>query len=424
MSKTMTFAVCGFGNRGMEAYAAYAKTCPEQMQLVAVADLLPERRKAAVESFGVSPEMVFDSADKLFQAGKLADVMIISTQDRDHVPEALQALDLGYDLILEKPISPDWEECVALRDKAEETGHKVVVCHVLRYTPFYSTLKRMLSQGAIGTLQTIDAVEHVAYWHQAHSFVRGNWRSSQDTSPMILAKSCHDMDILRWLANAPCHAVSSFGRLSEFKAENAPEGAALRCLDGCKVKDTCPYDAEHIYLDHETTGFRKGAHGWPVTVLCNGEATEEKIYEALKTGPYGRCVYHCDNDVVDHQVVAMEFENGVTATFTMTAFTRENRRTIRLMGTMGEIEGDMLKHEIVYRPFGKPVEHIDCNADKARGGHGGGDGGLMQAAFAFFSGQMGESLTDIRASVDSHLMALAAEESRTHGGKTVVLNQE
>lgn len=261
MSKTMTFAVCGFGNRGMEAYAAYAKTCPEQMQLVAVADLLPERRKAAVESFGVSPEMVFDSADKLFQAGKLADVMIISTQDRDHVPQALQALDLGYDLILEKPISPDWEECVALRDKAEEIGHKVVVCHVLRYTPFYSTLKRMLSQGAIGTLQTIDAVEHVAYWHQAHSFVRGNWRSSQETSPMILAKSCHDMDILRWLANAPCHAVSSFGRLSEFKAENAPEGAALRCLDGCKVKDTCPYDAEHIYLDHETTGFRKGAHG-------------------------------------------------------------------------------------------------------------------------------------------------------------------
>lgn len=424
MNQKMTFAVCGFGNRGMEAYAAYAKTCPDQMQLVAVADLLPQRRQAAVEEFGVAPQRVFESAQQLFQAGKLADVMIISTQDRDHVAQALQALELGYDLILEKPISPDWAECIALRDKAVETGRKVVVCHVLRYTPFYSTLKRMLAEGAIGQLQTIDAVEHVAYWHQAHSFVRGNWRSSQETSPMILAKSCHDMDILRWLADAPCRALSSFGHLSHFRPEHAPKGAALRCLDGCEAKGSCPYDAEHIYLDHETTGFRAGAHGWPVTVLCNGTATEAGIYEALKTGPYGRCVYHCDNDVVDHQVVAMEFENEVTATFTMTAFTRENRRTIRLMGTLGEIEGDMLRHEIVYRPFGKPVEHIDCRSAKASGGHGGGDGGLMQAAFALFSGQAGEALTDICASVDSHLMALAAEQSRTQGGKRVVLGQE
>ncbi|OUN25000.1 Gfo/Idh/MocA family oxidoreductase [Pseudoflavonifractor sp. An85] len=424
MKQPMTFAVCGFGNRGMEAYSAYAQTCPDQMKLVAVADLLPERRQAAVETFGVAPERVFDSAEKLFQAGKLADVLIISTQDRDHVPQALQALELGYDLILEKPISPNWDECIALRDKAVETGRHVVVCHVLRYTPFYSTLKQMLTDGAIGKLQTIDAVEHVAYWHQAHSFVRGNWRSSEETSPMILAKSCHDMDILRWLADAPCRALSSFGHLSEFKPENAPKGAPLRCLDGCPHKDNCPYDAEYIYLDHETTGFRKDAHDWPVTVLCNGTATEEGIYQALKTGPYGRCVYHCDNDVVDHQVVAMEFENDVTATFTMTAFTRENRRTIRLMGTLGEIEADMLRREIVYRPFGKPVEHIDCRSVKANGGHGGGDGGLMQAAFALFSGQTGEALTDIAASVDSHLMALAAEESRTHGGKTVVLHRD
>lgn len=417
----VTFAVCGFGNRGMEAYASYAKTCPDEMKLTAVADLLPERRKAAVEEYGLAPEMVFNSAEDFFKAGKLADVLILATQDRDHVPQALQALELGYDLILEKPISPDAAECIALRDKAKATGRKVVVCHVLRYTPFYSTLKKMLSEGAIGKLQTIDAVEHVAYWHQAHSFVRGNWRNSNETSPMILAKSCHDMDILRWLADAPCRAVSSFGKLSVFKPECAPQGAALRCLDGCKVKESCPYDAEHIYLDHETTGYRKGARGWPVTVLCNGTASEEGIYKALREGPYGRCVYHCDNDVVDHQVVAMEFENEVTATFTMTAFTRENHRTIRLMGSLGEIEGDMLNNQIIYKPFGKPVQTIDCNNEQVNGGHGGGDAGLMRAAFALFAGEKGEALTDISVSVDSHLMALAAEESRKNGGKKIEL---
>lgn len=420
MKKPVTFAVCGFGNRGMEAYSVYAQQAPEEMRLVAVADPLPERQRAAKEQFGLSEEAVFDSAEALLAQPRLADVMLIATQDRQHVKQALIALEKGYDLLLEKPISPEPAECMALLQKAHETGRTVVVCHVLRYTPFYGTLKRLLSEGVVGKVQTIDAIEHVAYWHQAHSFVRGNWRRSDETSPMILQKCCHDMDILRWLVDAPCRAVASFGKLSWFTPEHAPAGAAKRCLDGCAARENCPYDAEKIYLEHEKTGFRAGARGWPVTVLCNGEATEEAIYDALRTGPYGRCVYHCDNNVVDHQVISMEFENDVTATFTMTAFTKDNHRTIRIMGTMGELEGDMAKNSFEVRPFGKPSYTVECGtAAQGAQGHGGGDGGLMKAVCALFAGEQTEILTSIDASVDSHMMALAAEESRVSGGARI-----
>lgn len=421
MSKPVTFAICGCGARGLEAYAPYQLTHPEDMKVVAGADVRPERLELLQKRFGVPAGMCFPSDEALLAQPKLADVMIVSTQDRQHVSAALKALDKGYHILLEKPISPDLGQCRALQEKARETGRAVVVCHVLRYTKFYAVLEDLLRRGEIGKIETIDAIEHVAYWHQAHSFVRGNWRNSSETSPMILQKSCHDMDILRWLAGAPCLKVQSFGSLDYFKAENAPQGAAPRCLDGCACKDACPYDAEKIYVTDPRTGIRGRGKGWPCAVLAS-EPDEDKIYAALRTGPYGRCVFHCDNNVVDHQTVNLEFEGNIHATFTMTAFTQDCRRTIKVTGTLGEIEGDMAKNALTLRRFGRPEETFDLNEEGGQfSGHGGGDFGLMASFCRLIARGGGAGLTGVDASVESHVMALAAEASRLDGGRTIAL---
>ena len=421
MSKPVTFAICGCGARGLEAYAPYQLTHPEEMKVVAGADVRPERLELLQKRFGVPAGMCFPSDEALLAQPKLADVMIVSTQDRQHVSAALKALDKGYHILLEKPISPDLGQCRALQEKARETGRAVVVCHVLRYTKFYAVLEDLLRRGEIGKIETIDAIEHVAYWHQAHSFVRGNWRNSSETSPMILQKSCHDMDILRWLAGAPCLKVQSFGSLDYFKAENAPQGAAPRCLDGCACKDACPYDAEKIYVTDPRTGIRGRGKGWPCAVLAS-EPDEDKIYAALRTGPYGRCVFHCDNNVVDHQTVNLEFEGNIHATFTMTAFTQDCRRTIKVTGTLGEIEGDMAKNALTLRRFGRPEETFDLNEEGGQfSGHGGGDFGLMASFCRLIARRGGAGLTGVDASVESHVMALAAEASRLDGGRTIAL---
>lgn len=421
MSQPVTFAICGCGARGLEAYAPYQLTHPEEMKVVAGADVRPERLELLQKRFGVPAGMCFPSDEALLAQPRLADVMIVSTQDRQHVDAALKALNKGYHILLEKPISPDLDQCRALQKKAHETGRLVVVCHVLRYTRFYAALEDLLRRGAVGKVETIDAIEHVAYWHQAHSFVRGNWRNSNETSPMILQKSCHDMDILRWLAGAPCLKVQSFGSLDYFKAENAPEGAALRCLDGCACKDACPYDAEKIYVTDPRTGIRGRGRGWPCGVLAS-EPDEEKIYAALRTGPYGRCVFHCDNNVVDHQTVNLEFANHIHATFTMTAFTQDCHRTIKVTGTMGEIEGDMEKNALILRRFGRPEETIDLSEEGGQfSGHGGGDFGLMASFCRLMAEDGADALTGVDASVESHVMALAAEASRLDGGRTITL---
>ena len=421
MSKPVTFAICGCGARGLEAYAPYQLTHPEEMKVVAGADVRPERLELLRKRFGVPAGMCFPSDEALLAQPKLADVMIVSTQDRQHVSAALKALDKGYHILLEKPISPDLGQCRALQEKAREAGRAVVVCHVLRYTKFYAVLEDLLRRGEIGKIETIDAIEHVAYWHQAHSFVRGNWRNDHETSPMILQKSCHDMDILRWLAGAPCLKVQSFGSLDYFKAENAPQGAAPRCLDGCACKDACPYDAEKIYVTDPRTGIRGRGKGWPCAVLA-GEPDEEKIYAALRTGPYGRCVFHCDNNVVDHQTVNLEFEGNIHATFTMTAFTQDCRRTIKVTGTLGEIEGDMAKNALTLRRFGRPEETFDLSEEGGQfSGHGGGDFGLMASFCRLIARGGGAGLTGVDASVESHVMALAAEASRLDGGRTIAL---
>ena len=334
---------------------------------------------------------------------------------------AVAAIQKGYHLLLEKPVSPDEEECCLLLETARKYERKVCVCHVLRYTPFYSKIKEMLLDGAVGNVMNIQAREDVGFFHQAHSFVRGNWRDSKETSPMILAKCCHDMDLLVWLSDSGCSRVSSFGELSWFKPENAPEGASKRCLDGCAAKEHCPYDAEKIYITDPKTGVRSGA-GWPVnTFVIHPE--ENAVREALKEGPYGRCVYHCDNDVVDHQVVNLQMENGITVTFSMCAFSATCNRTIKIMGTMGQIEGDMGKNMIYYTPFGKETEEIDLTKlTEDFSGHGGGDVRMIEQFCDYIvNGKVSPSITDLAVSLESHYIALAAEKSRLEQGKMISL---
>lgn len=424
MKECITVAVAGFGLRG-KTYSEFEKLSEGKMKVVAVADIVAEKVEEAAKEYNISKEMCFTSAEEMLKHPKLADVMFVTTQDRQHVAQAVKAIEQGYDVLVEKPISPDLEECLELQSKAHEYNKIVTVCHVLRYTKFFEIIKKCIDSGKLGEIRTIQAIENVGYYHQAHSFVRGNWRNSIETSPMILAKSCHDMDILQWLMGKRCEKISSFGSLSLFKEENAPEGSTDRCLEGCKCKESCPYDAEKIYISDKLTGIRHGAK-WPCEALTLNPS-EDRVYEALKTGPYGRCVYKCDNDVVDHQVVIMQFEDGSTADFTMTAFTEKCSRQIKVMGTMGEIIGDLENNIIKICYFGKEAEIINVNEVTASstsklGGHGGGDEGLIRNTVdVFLENNPENNLTSIDASVHSHVMALAAEYSRINKGTLVDL---
>lgn len=423
MSKKMTVAILGLGSRGLQVYGEIVKNYDSIMEVTAVADLLPERLANAKKLFNLNEDACFSDADELLSREQLADAVFICTQDRDHVPQAKKALKKGYHILLEKPVSPSVRECAELLNEAKKYDRKVCVCHVLRYTPFYSTLKKMLAQGDIGKIINIQAREDVGFFHQAHSFVRGNWRNSEETSPVILAKCCHDMDLLVWLSDSSCRQVSSFGNLTWFKEENAPKGAARRCLDGCPVKDTCPYDAEKIYISNPDTGVRY-KNGWPANTFVV-PPTEENVRKELKAGPYGRCVYYCDNNVVDHQVVNLQMENDITVTFSMCAFSAKCSRMIKVMGTLGEIEGSIDENKIYYTPFGQETQVIDLTSfTDDFSGHGGGDVRMVkQFADYVMTGKRTDSITDLDISLESHLIALAAEESRKRQGKSISIRE-
>ena len=325
--------------------------------------------------------------------------------------EALKlAAEKGYHILCEKPISPVKSELEEIKKLAEEYDKVISICHVLRYSPFFREIKRLLDDGTIGQLIDIQHIESVGYWHMAHSFVRGNWRNKALSSPMILQKCCHDMDILLWLVGSSCKRLSSFGSLTHFKKENAPEDAPAYCLDGCAHREACPYFAPRFYLEDSE---EKGGTFAKVVSL---KTDKESVINALKDGPYGRCVYHCDNDVVDHQVVNLQFENDVTVSMTMCAFTNKCERIINLMGTKGQIRGNMEENEIVVEDFatGKTTKIV---VKVPKGGHSGSDVSMMKEFVNLVAtGGTAKSVSAASESVESHLMALAAEESREHGG--------
>ncbi len=425
MGKAMKVAIAGLGGRGKDIYAKSAKLHPDKMEIVAIADIDPEKVELVAREYHVPKEGCFSSAEEMLKQEKLADAMIIATQDRQHVGHATAALEKGYHLLLEKPISPDLDECRKLAEVAKRCKKEVVVCHVLRYTPIYQKVKELLDSRVIGDMVSIMASENVGWYHQAHSFVRGNWANSKETSPMILQKCCHDMDLYLWLAGKTCESLTSYGDTYLFKKEKAPEGCAKRCMDGCGVKEECPFDAEKIYLDNKVFGYRKGNRIWPLDVLVPAGPTEEKVLSAVKNGRYGQCVYHCNNNVVDHQVVNLRMTDGTTMSFTMCGFTPEISRYARFMGTRGEIRVEMTgiaeDCEISIRKFecDMPVETIDvASLSDDFSGHGGGDDRMVVEFLDIISGEKEESsyVTSLNRSLESHYCALAAEYSRTHDG--------
>lgn len=416
--------IIGLGSRGLGAYAPCADLFPEKLRIAAVADVRPELVELAKRRYSIPEDMCFCSGEELLSRGRIADAAFICTQDRQHFAHASKALRLGYDVLLEKPISPDPKECRELVGLAESLGRRVSVCHVLRYTPFYGELKRLLDEGAVGEVVSVQHIENVIYWHQAHSFVRGNWRDSGETSPMILQKCCHDLDLLVWLTGRRAVRVSSFGGLYEFRAERAPEGSAERCVS-CGIREGCPYDAEKIYLTNRGTGILQGCTGWPVDVLTP-EPEEGSVRRAIEKGPYGRCVYRCDNNVVDHQVVNIELEGGVTAQLTMCAFTKRGGRDTVIMGTGGQMIANLSEQTIHVMPF--VGENYDIDIRKlARDltGHAGGDTRLVEEFVDLVSGAGRESArtTTLAASAESHYIAFAAERSRLEGGRVVEMRE-
>ena len=401
----VTAVVLGAGARG-RVYADYAKAHPEEIRIVAVAEPKADRLARFARDYGVPEAACYTDWAELLAQPRLADAALICTMDHLHYAPCMEAIRQGYQILLEKPMSPSAAECAAMQRAAEEKGVVLAVCHVLRYTPFFSKIKQLIDGGAVGEVQVIEQTEHVCYWHQAHSFVRGNWRRKDESAPMILAKCCHDLDLLSWMAGAACRSLSSYGGLAHFTAEHAPAGAPARCLDGCPASESCPYYAPKLYLTENTD--------WPTDTISVDMSLEART-EALRTGPYGRCVYRCDNDVVDHQVVAMEFENGIVATLTMTAFTPRLTRTVRVMGTKGMIEGDLEQCTVTLQPFGGEAQTFSAEVLGANAyGHGGGDVGLMHDFVLQVRGG-GEGRTSAKQSLESHLMAFAAEQARVSG---------
>ncbi|MEX1276861.1 MAG: Gfo/Idh/MocA family oxidoreductase [Bacteroidota bacterium] len=409
--KPVTCIVLGAGSRG-NTYAAYSLQYPERMKIVGVAEPIETRRRTFAQKYNIDPNHVYTTWEHATGAQKFADAIIISTPDQLHHGPAMEGIAKGYDILLEKPISTTWRECREIRDLNRRHNRIIAVCHVLRYTPFYLKMKQIVDSGVLGELVTMEHLEPVGYWHQAHSFVRGNWRNVETSCPMILAKSCHDMDIIRWLVDQPCKTVSSFGSLKHFKSENAPAGSTDRCVD-CPVEADCPYSAKKLYLNMKN-------HGWPVSVITEDTSYEGRM-KALREGPYGRCVYRCDNNVVDHQVVGMEFGKDITASFTMSAFTIGSRRT-RIMGTMGELTGDSRTINLVnFRNEKKETIDTQAAAMEITSGHGGGDYGLLYAFLVAVQTQDRSMIrSSLEVSVESHLMAFEAERSRLEN-RTVTL---
>ncbi|MBQ2696831.1 MAG: Gfo/Idh/MocA family oxidoreductase [Clostridia bacterium] len=414
--KQYSVILIGAGSRGM-AYTKIMKNCPDKFKVVAVADPIKSRREFICREHNIGEEMCFSSWAEALSLPKLADVALICTMDNEHYEPAMRAIELGYDILLEKPVAQTAKECADIALLAEKKEVKVLVCHVLRYTPFYKKVKELLLADTIGDVMSAMAVEAVGHTHQSHSYVRGNWHSEEETTPMLLAKSCHDIDIIQWLLGKPCKKVQSFGKLSYFCADNAPVGAPVRCIDGgCPIEATCPYNCKKLYYDDKNNQwFRKAS----TRGIAKGEIpTDDEVMEALKTTDYGLCVFHANNNVVDHQVVNMEFEGGATVSFTMNAFNRGGRY-IRLFGTKGELYAYAGDDNITIFTFeDEKIQKIPIpKADESiTSGHGGGDMGIVGEFYDYLGGNyIGFCAADINTSVKNHLIGFAAEKARRAG---------
>jgi predicted dehydrogenase len=395
----------GAGQRGFHVYGRWAEQNPNRLKFVAVADPNPDRVERFAAAHGIPPSGRFTNPKDLLSRSPLAPACVIASPDRHHFEQAVLALAGGYHVLCEKPMAATLSDCSALSAAAETAAGTFHVGHVLRFTPFFQTLRRVLDSGRLGDVVTVEHRENVRAWHMAHSYVRGNWARSGQSAPMIVAKCCHDFDILHWNLGSTVNRLSSFGSLYEFRPERAPAGATDRCTDPCPVED-CPYDARRVYLNPAFTG-------WPVHVITD-DLTYEGRLKALREGPYGRCAYKAGSDVVDHQVVAMEYQSGVTAVLHMHGHSHEEERTMRYDGTRATLRGRFGRTQSI-----EVIDHVsglpeDIPITEARGSHGGGDSGILELfTDSVEKGRPPE--TSAAESLESHLLAFLAEEARLSG---------
>jgi hypothetical protein len=406
----ITAVLVGLGHRGV-GYATYADSHPDELQIVGIAEPDEVRRNRYAERFGVPAENCFENAESLAAVLQFADVAINGTMDEIHIETTLPLLEAGYDVLLEKPIAPDAEQLRLLEAAVERTERRVVICHVLRYAPFYAAIKERVANGEIGDIMHIHTTENVSYHHMAVAFIRGKWRQ-KETNPMLLAKCCHDLDLICWMKSGiKPKKVASFGGRHFFTSDNAPEGSALRCND-CSIERDCEYSA---IRHHVNNGW------WPFYALAGEsnyeqglEIDESAMQSHVTASDYGRCVWHCDNDVVDRQSVIIEFGDGCVATHDMVTNSADGTRRIQLTGTMGNIYGDMMEGKFTISKAGAVagsesiVEEIkiDMQGDL----HGGGDVRLVADFLSLIRGEGGSlSTTSLSDSINSHLIAYAAD---------------
>lgn len=412
----MTTIVIGAGSRG-SSYANYALDFPQKFKVVGVAEPRKFYREKMQKQHNIPANQLFTDWLEAAAVDKFADCVIISTQDQLHKDPAVAFAKKGYHIFLEKPMAVSYADCCEIVAACKTAGVVLAVCHVLRYMPQAREITKLIQSGCIGDVVNIQHTEPVGYWHFAHSFVRGNWRSTKSSTFSLLAKSCHDLDLIQmWMGDKRCLAISSFGSLKHFTAANKPYGASSRCIS-CAVEPTCPFSAKKIYL----SAAQQGRTGWPLKIIAEVPDIES-VTEAIRTGPYGRCVYDCDNDVVDHQVVNMQFDGGATVSFTMIAFTeRICERQTKIFGTKGELTCDFSRPIVTQYDF-LQQKHFHHNAEDDFGmacgtqmrGHGGADFFAIDAfVHAVSTGEAGRILTGPEESLRSHLLCFAAEKSRT-----------
>lgn len=427
--KPVTAIIVGAGHRAF-VYSKLAKTDPDKLKIVGVADPNPVRRQKAMEEFGFGEDMCFESADDLAEKGKLADAIINGTMDEQHLVTSVPLLNAGYDMLLEKPFAVNEKEMRELVACAKKNNSKVMICHVLRYTPFYYGIKEIVNSGEIGDIINIQTTEHVSYHHLSTSYVRGKWANSKKChTSMLLAKCCHDLDIMMWMmSETKPKKISSFGGKFQFKPENAPAGAGTICMKDCPLVDTCVYSTKRLYIDHPD---RWAFYVWDALEGIKNPTIEDKINLMKSDSPYARCIYKCDNDVVDHQSVMVEFESGATGTHNMVGGSSEPRRDIHIIGTKGEIFGNFEDSKFtVLKINPSPDAHNEeCDVEEhdlkvtgdmvgAYGGHGGGDERLAADFVKFIRGEEHSlACTSIFDSVAGHLSVYLADQSRENGGE-------
>ncbi len=425
MKNPVTAIIVGAGHRAL-VYSELAITNPEMLKIVGVADPNPVRRKMCMERFGFAENMCFENAEELAKKGKLADAIINGTMDEVHIETSVPLLNLGYDMLLEKPFAVNEEEALTLKECAEKNNSKVMICHVLRYTPFYYSIKERIANGEIGEIINIQMTEHVSYHHLSTSYVRGKWANSKKChTTMLLAKCCHDIDLMMWfMSETKPTQIASFGSKYQFKPENAPKGAGNICMVDCPHVDSCVYSTKRLYIDHPD---RWAFYVWDKLEHIENPTIEDKINLMKSDSPYARCIYKCDNDVVDHQSVLVNFESGATGTHNMVGGSAQSLRKIHIVGIKGEISGNFEESKFTVKKINPSpdafneecdVEEVDLNITGdmvgAYGGHGGGDERLAADFVSFVRGESTSlACTSIFDSMIGHLSVYKADESRT-----------